>query len=85
MSFLPLRCTQEQLEEQGWGEDEEMSVYGLSSSMTVPFESGVRVATALEGRNRRMKVLLAAMKVVEESVQECELNGFVVNTREIVS
>lgn len=60
---LPLRCTDEELEGNGGGEDEELFLYGLTSWMRVLLESGVRVTAIPEGRERRIRAFYAAINV----------------------
>lgn len=55
MGFLPLGFSDEKPEGEGSEEDEEMSMYGLTSSMTVPLESSVRVPAESVKRVRRMR------------------------------
>lgn len=66
MLFLPVFFAQQEQEEDGDEEDdevdEEMSLYGFISSITVPLETGVQVCTHSEGRERRIRVLQEVMK-----------------------
>lgn len=63
-----------------------MSVYIYRSSKNIPLESCVRAgATAHpEGRERQMKVLYEAMKVLVQFLQKCRLRKSPVKTEELV-
>lgn len=82
MGFLPVVCNPEQLEEDESKEDEEITVYRLTLSTTVPLESSVQVTADLEGREERRKVRHEAMKEELESQQRHELNVFAVSRKE---
>lgn len=43
MGVLLICCSEDQLEKEGSGDDEEMSVYELTPSMTLPLKSSIRV------------------------------------------
>lgn len=61
-----------------------MSVYGFSSSMTVPLKSGAPITPDSVGKERRMSVFCRAKKIALEPRRECELKGFVLETRVLV-
>lgn len=82
--FLPAFYTSEQSEENGSGEDEEMSVYGFSSSIAVRLCRGVRVTGESVRRKQRMKLLHEAIKLVVGDLQKCELKATFVKTRKLV-
>lgn len=80
----PSMCTQKQLQEEGVGAVEEMSVYGSSSSMTVTAESSVLVTTDSVESGLRMRVPRGAMKVVVWPQQKCKQGRFFVKIKELV-
>lgn len=61
-----------------------MSAYGLTPSMTLSMESNVRVVPALVERKRRMRVQHAAIRVVVGTLQGCEQQGLVIETRKLI-
>lgn len=52
MGFLPVYCTQEELKKEDRAEDEQISVYGITSSKTVPLERSVKAAIDSGGENK---------------------------------
>lgn len=64
MRFLSVACIDRQLEGEKSGEDEEISVYRITSSVKVPVESVVRVPADLVEKKERMRILCKAIKVV---------------------
>lgn len=56
-------------------ENEERSVYGFKTSMTVTLESDTRVTADSLGRKQRMRVPHRSMKVVVGLLQEFGLSG----------
>lgn len=61
-----------------------MWVRGFTLLMTVPLESGVRNTVDLERKERWMRVLYKAMKVVGGHLQKFELRWFLAKTRKLV-
>lgn len=61
--------------------EEDKSVYGLTSPLIIPLESAMRVTLESAWRERRMRVLHKAMKVVVVFLRECEIGASIVNTR----
>lgn len=53
--------------------DEEMSAYGLISSIVMTFESDVQIRTDPEWRERRMRTLHESIKVVTGPLQKVEV------------
>lgn len=43
VGFLPVSCKRQELKDEGSGNDEELSIFGLTSSMTGPLNSAVRM------------------------------------------
>lgn len=81
VGFPLVCCTLEALVEEEDPVNEEMLVYGITLSMTVPLQSGVRVTVDSEGRERRMRVLNENKKVKIEALQKCKLRRIIVKTR----
>lgn len=77
-------CLLDRLEEEIFREDEETSLYGVASSMTVMLESGVRDTADLVLREQRMRLLHEALKVVKLPPKNCELRVLLGNTVELV-
>lgn len=69
---LPVCCNDEQLEGEGSGENERISVYGLTSTNMVPLEGGVPFDVDSVRRNRRITILHEEMKIVVGPVQDCK-------------
>lgn len=55
--FLPVCCRGDEMEEEGSGESDNISVYELTSSTTVSLKRIVHVTESLQRRERRMSVL----------------------------
>lgn len=72
------------MEEEGFGEDDGISVYRFASSTTVSLEGGAHITGDLKQREKRMMFLHKAMKVVTKHLQECDLKGFLLKTHEVV-
>lgn len=70
MEFLPVFCSGEKPKGAGIESDEEMSVYGFISSMTISLQTVLLVTTAEVERELRIRVLKRAMKLVFLPVQE---------------
>lgn len=62
IQFLPACCADKKLEVEGSGEDQKVSVYNVSSSMTAPLKSDVRIHNNLLLREQRMKVIYKVCK-----------------------
>lgn len=60
-----------------------MLVYGITSLIAVPLESGIPGTADSEDTEPRMRVFYKAINVVAGPVQKCELRGFVVKTRKL--
>lgn len=71
--FPAVCCTQQQLEEKVIGGDDDMSVYGVTSSKIMLFESGTKSTASSMGKERRMRVLHEAIEVVIGPLQNCVL------------
>lgn len=66
-------------------EYEEISEYGVKLSMKVPLESRLRITAESVGRERRIRVLHKAMKVVVGPLENYEMSGFAVRRRGAMS
>lgn len=75
MGFLAFFFTLEKLGEEGTGEHQEVFVYALISSLSVPSESGVGTTVDLAGTERQVRVLQKAMRVLLGVLQNFELMG----------
>lgn len=83
VGFLSVCCTQQPLEKEKGTENEEMLMYGFTSSITLLLESIVW-DTADSGVERRMEVLQGSIKVEVGPLYHFELEGFLVKPREVV-
>lgn len=61
------------MEEYQIGKGDEVLGYGLTSSITVLSESGVRDTANLLQRERSIGVLYEAIKLIVEPLENCEL------------
>lgn len=82
--FLPVSSREEEMDVEGNGEKEGTAVYGFTSFLIMPFESEVRATPETVARERRMRVLQEAMKVVLRPLRECGMGESVVKTRQMV-
>lgn len=64
--------------------NEEMSAYGLTPSITVPFENGVWVTVDSVWRKLQKRVLHKAVEKNSESGAEIGAREFVIKTQELV-
>lgn len=74
--LLSVRCTLIALQEEKNAKDEEMSVYGFTSSMNMPLKRDVQANADSERRERRMTVLHKTMKVIVGPLEKCEPRSF---------
>lgn len=84
VGFLSVRSGEEGADGEGGGEDEDMSEYRFTSSMTTPLERGRRIIAGRRWRNQWLRALHGAMKVVLRPLWESELASFLVETRALV-
>lgn len=84
MEVLLPRCSYEQLELKGSGEDEETVMYGSTSSKTVVLKSKNHISVYSVVREQSVKVLQKAIKLVTGPLQKFEVKGIFVKTRELV-
>lgn len=84
MGYIPISSIGEQVGGEASGVDKEMPMYRLASLMKEPLESSVSVTVDSVEREKRMKVLHEAIKVVIGFLQEYKLKGFFVKTSELV-
>lgn len=82
VAFLPVCTGDEEMEEDVVGEGREVSVYRFTSLETVPLEDGARVVGKVMERERRMRMIYRAMKMVVWPLEKYERSGFQVKTRE---
>lgn len=81
VGFLPPYRAHEQLEEDGCGEDKQLSEYSFTSLKKVLLESDVRVTDNSVRREQKMKVHHEAENVVAEPSHKCDLKSLVVKPR----
>lgn len=67
--FIPVRCSDERLEDKGGEKAEEMSVYGFMSSLEMTSENGQIILPHAVGWKRRIKVPHEVVVVVVEPLQ----------------
>lgn len=60
-----------------------MSVYGSTSSMTVPLDRGVHATENSVGTEQTMWIRYYAMEVVVRPLQACKLKKLVLNSQEL--
>lgn len=77
-------CAGDEVQDEGSGECSDISVYGTTSSSTVPLERDVHAIGDSERKEKQMRVLHEAMKLVVRPMQKCKLKGFLVRTPEVV-
>lgn len=82
--FLPVCSTRKGLQEEEGTNDEEISVYGFASSLTLLLERSKPVIEDSEMRERQWRVLSRSYESSSRSLQKSELRGFVLSTRELV-
>lgn len=68
VEFLPVRFSDKNLEREKSEKHEENSVFGATSSLTVPFKSGIKSTADLARMERRIVVLHEDMKIVIETL-----------------
>lgn len=66
------------------GKDEDRSMHGFRSSITVPLENVIRVPTDSVSGKQCMAVLHEAWKVVRAPLQKGELKIIVVKNRKLI-
>lgn len=71
IGYLPICRPKEELEEHEGANDEDMSVYGSTSSRTVPFEGVVLASADSKRRERQMRVIYEATKEVARALHKC--------------
>lgn len=60
-----------------------MSVYGSTSFLTKPLNSGLRVPASVMGKERKMKVFYGAIEVVVSPFQKYHLEMLFVKTKQL--
>lgn len=83
VGFLPVCCSEDDVEEEEGGEGDDMSFNGIRSSTTVQMKGGVHVTADLKRREKWTGFLHEALKVVVRPLQECKLKAFVVKPGEV--
>lgn len=83
VAFLPIYCTKKKLKEKRSRGNEEMLVYGVTSSITVPLDSCIQASADSDGRERPKRVRHEAMKEVVGRVRKRELRLFFAKTVEL--
>lgn len=84
LGFSTVCSTQKQQGEQGIEKNERTSVRRSTSSKTGPFESGVRSTTDAVEREQKLIVYYVVLKLGMVALQKCQLQGFVIMSRELV-
>lgn len=76
--FIPVCCSDQHRKEERSGEYEELSLYYFRLLMTMPLESVEYVLADLVERQKRMRTLHKAMKVLVTPLHESKLKGLLV-------
>lgn len=84
LRFSRLRGSYKRPEEEESEDDEEMSMYGFTSLLTIPLQSGAFFLVHLVRREQKMVVSYEAMNVVVQHLLECNLKRILVSMKKLV-